>query len=265
MLGINISVSIGAKKIVQPSGPPLWTPAEITTEAWYDAKDSDTINTTGTDITSILDKSGQDNTLTPVGINDAPQYGTDKISLSYTHKSLNTASSVLTNSYDIVCVATVNGSTLPSDKAVLGSQGTGTADGRFSLVINAPLGGAIITEARPEFPLAIGSWTTPDFGMAGFGASKNAQTRIDLYKNAVSIANTTSNIPATIIDDDFVVGSIDGPDTSADGTWDLHELVVINSYDATNRQLVEGYMFWRWGIQAKLPVGHPYKDAAPTI
>ena len=30
-----------------------------------------------------------------------------------------------------------------------------------------------------------------------------------------------------------------------------------------NRQKVEGYLAWKWGLQANLPVGHPYKSAAP--
>jgi hypothetical protein len=30
------------------------------------------------------------------------------------------------------------------------------------------------------------------------------------------------------------------------------------------RQVLEGYLAWKWGRQADLPVGHPYKDAAPT-
>jgi hypothetical protein len=33
----------------------------------------------------------------------------------------------------------------------------------------------------------------------------------------------------------------------------------------TNRQLIEGYLAWKWGIVASLPSGHPYKDNPPTI
>ena len=31
----------------------------------------------------------------------------------------------------------------------------------------------------------------------------------------------------------------------------------------TNRQKIEGYLAWKWGLQASLPVGHPYALAAP--
>jgi hypothetical protein len=31
-----------------------------------------------------------------------------------------------------------------------------------------------------------------------------------------------------------------------------------------DRQKVEGYLAWKWGLQANLPVGHPYKNAPPS-
>jgi hypothetical protein len=30
-----------------------------------------------------------------------------------------------------------------------------------------------------------------------------------------------------------------------------------------NRQLIEGYLAWKWGLEANLPVSHPYKNSAP--
>jgi hypothetical protein len=46
----------------------------------------------------------------------------------------------------------------------------------------------------------------------------------------------------------------------------LHEFLCFSEYfGATQRQIVEGYIAWKWGIQNQLPVGHPYKNARPTI
>ena len=36
---------------------------------------------------------------------------------------------------------------------------------------------------------------------------------------------------------------------------------MIYGYD---RQQLEGYLAWKWGLEANLPVDHPYKNAAPT-
>ena len=43
-----------------------------------------------------------------------------------------------------------------------------------------------------------------------------------------------------------------------------YEIAYYNSVlTTTNRQLMEGYLAWKWGLQANLPLGHPYKSAAP--
>jgi hypothetical protein len=46
----------------------------------------------------------------------------------------------------------------------------------------------------------------------------------------------------------------------------LHEFLCFSEYFGdTQRQTVEGYIAWKWGIQSQLPAGHPYKNARPTI
>jgi hypothetical protein len=43
-----------------------------------------------------------------------------------------------------------------------------------------------------------------------------------------------------------------------------YEIAYYNSVlTTTNRQLMEGYLAWKWGLQANLPSGHPHKSAAP--
>lgn len=47
---------------------------------------------------------------------------------------------------------------------------------------------------------------------------------------------------------------------------DYAELLIFNSIlSIANRQLVEGYLAWKWGLETNLPSDHPYKNAAPTI
>ncbi|MEW5833659.1 MAG: Ig domain-containing protein [Pseudomonadota bacterium] len=43
--------------------------------------------------------------------------------------------------------------------------------------------------------------------------------------------------------------------------------VLILGYIPTDadRQKIEGYMAWKWGIEANLPAAHPYKAAAPSV
>ena len=34
---------------------------------------------------------------------------------------------------------------------------------------------------------------------------------------------------------------------------------------ATNRQIMEGYLAWKWGLHSSLPTSHPYKSAKPMF
>jgi len=44
----------------------------------------------------------------------------------------------------------------------------------------------------------------------------------------------------------------------------IHEFLCFSEYFTdTQRFVVEGYLAWKWGIQSKLPVDHPYKNARP--
>ena len=49
-----------------------------------------------------------------------------------------------------------------------------------------------------------------------------------------------------------------------DGTYYPFEILMYNQYlDNTDRQKIEGYLAWKWGLQASLPSDHPYKSGAP--
>ena len=58
-----------------------------------------------------------------------------------------------------------------------------------------------------------------------------------------------------------------GSDSNPIGFYigDLGEFIQYEgALSAANRQQVEGYLAWKWGTQASLPAGHPYKSNAPT-
>jgi len=45
----------------------------------------------------------------------------------------------------------------------------------------------------------------------------------------------------------------------------ISEVVMYNTaLNTTQRQKIEGYLAWKWGLQSTLPAGHPFKTAAPT-
>jgi hypothetical protein len=41
------------------------------------------------------------------------------------------------------------------------------------------------------------------------------------------------------------------------------EVIMVQTTDTTTRQLIEGYLAWKWGLTSSLPSDHPYKNSAP--
>ena len=45
----------------------------------------------------------------------------------------------------------------------------------------------------------------------------------------------------------------------------ISEVLVFNtSHSDSQRQMIEGYLAWKWGLQSNLPDNHPFKSAAPS-
>jgi hypothetical protein len=46
----------------------------------------------------------------------------------------------------------------------------------------------------------------------------------------------------------------------------LSEVLLINAtLSTTNRQKLEGYLAWKWALEANLPAGHPFRNTPPTV
>jgi hypothetical protein len=81
------------------------------------------------------------------------------------------------------------------------------------------------------------------------------------YQNGTNVLTTTfSNTFSATGTQTSIGGNGRGPMA---GT--ISEIVIYNTaLNTTQRQTVEGYLAWKWGLQASLPAGHPFKTAAPT-
>lgn len=104
--------------------------------------------------------------------------------------------------------------------------------------------------------------------------------------NHIFCAVQTLTTNANYLDGVLPSGGIDGY-TPYSGTWDclgvgvfasdsqsnssawgapIAEVVLVTgTVTTTLRQIIEGYLAWKWGLQGNLPSGHPYKSAAPTV
>lgn len=59
--------------------------------------------------------------------------------------------------------------------------------------------------------------------------------------------------------------SIGSARSSTTFTGQICELAAFNVYlNTSQRQSIEGYLAWKWGLEGSLPSGHPYASAAPA-
>ena len=247
---------------------PVWTPSEISTIGWYDASDLSTVSLGApSTATQWNDKSGNSRNLST--ITGTPNYGTatmNGLNVMWWDDTLAAMDSGILADINCSQVAIISvgmpktpgdypnfghvGNTAVTDKIIVRLQ-CGATEGRISSNIvldgvGTSLQSAYYSELKEEEPVIAATWYD--------GA------------NAVSRTNGGSrSISANVADGaTFTINRI-GVGRDSNTPLNYHgEMVVLNTANIDTIELVEGYLAWKWGLVANLPVGHPYKLARPT-
>jgi hypothetical protein len=92
--------------------------------------------------------------------------------------------------------------------------------------------------------------------------SNNSTNRINLSLNA-STTTLTGTLPTfNTFQNEFSLGG----DTSGSGSMNLNEVIMYNSILPTaQKQQMEGYLAWKWGLQSNIPSNHPYTLVPPSF
>lgn len=108
---------------------------------------------------------------------------------------------------------------------------------------------------RPDMgaPSGLTSWHIGSFHSKA-GDLRYSINGTDFFTTATNTVGAATGVPT--------IGA--QPGYAYDG--DIAEIVLCNSFLTTaERQQVEGYLAWKWGLQTSLPVSHPYYYVAPTV
>ncbi len=232
------------------SAPVPWTlrrAAGLT--AWYEA-DAIAGLTDGQPLTLWADQSGNGNSLTASG-SLAPTYQTDALnglpvvsfngsnSMQSAVLALNQPTTVFIVGNSAVDSILIDGLSQPFSMSMFGNGGL------TNLALSA---GAGVTLQQNVASLS---------NYAVMGGIFNGASSLNSYNGTVVTGNAGDRNASGL-----VVGSSPGPLYELTGS--IAEVLVFNSVlTTTERQQVEGYLAWKWGLQANLPSGHPYKSAAP--
>jgi len=85
-----------------------------------------------------------------------------------------------------------------------------------------------------------------------------------VYTNGTLVASGVTQSGTTAVTAPLFINGQGGTSTNSYPSY-LAELVAFNTgLSLSNRQLIEGYLAWKWGLQASLPNTHPYYAATPS-
>jgi len=241
----------------------LWTPTQIPTIFWYDAADLATITATGSQVTQMLDKSGNNYTLTRASGQVGPNTGTRTLNglnvlewtgnnclqnISFAYDQASTALNVAmivqidspagTQHFVLAGTSTTAAGTRMSTRwvnnsfQVLGGSGGGNI--QFLSGITSPAGQPYLL--LPRYNASNSSWRVNGTQANTGSVGTNAYSILQVGHNEIEASDL----------DGFVA-----------------ELVAFAN--PTDQEIMEGYLAWKWGLQGNLPIGHPYKNFPPKV
>jgi hypothetical protein len=258
----------------------LWTPANDTSGrlyAWWDINDASSLTDVGGGVISqINDKSGNS------------RHWSQSTSAK---RGTRTATNASFNNLGTLAVPSAGGYTALSGNITAPEGIEWSSDGTdftAGVAIGLTAGVAVVVGA------SFSPTTFPSNGIHGvhwatgtsYGGTANDATLIYLNGNSLSTSNfggTASTATAGAV---FAAARVKSggsgtygrflnedatllnrqSDWARPGDMDLGEMILLTGTVSTAlRQLYEGYLAWKWGLQASLPGGHPYASAAPTV
>lgn len=262
---------LGSSSLMKASGAKKlrWTPAQLSTALWLDAADSGTIIQSGGSVSQWNDKSGNNLNVSQATAANRPTVtaaalnGSNVLSFNGSHFLESTGNFPIIGdpAFSVFCVylksAATGGSITGWGNASLALRAAGFYDAG-TIAAWAFAG----NNSFPTTAVAAGAWVIANYSKSAGAISTTSKA----YRNGVDVKTGTpsSNTP-NIASDLLRVGqwSSIGTDRLIGSMAEL----IITSLDSSDndRQLMEGYLAWKWGLAANLPVGHPYKSTPPTI
>ena len=232
---------------------PLWTPSQISTALWLDAADASTIVLNGSTVSQWNDKSGNDFHLSQATAADQPAYeatgfnGLPTVNWAAINHALRTSMSLPATDLNLFCAADSNSLT------------------QSTYILDIETARRVFTTSGQIFS---GSWNPATSSITGAGQRiygfTTGPTNQIIYENGTA-KSTLAPIPAGVVSGIVALGNRFGANSFGMNGKMSEFVFVSGTLSTTDRQKLEGYLAWKWGLQANLPAGHPYKNSPPTI
>lgn len=268
----------GALQLTTPIGDTdqttPWEPTDVQMEAWWDMNDQTTIEYNSgstTAVSAVHDRTGNGYTLTQTATSDQP-----------TTTTINNSGALLFDGINDVMLTSVSASPLGTpgestqDVMIMIAYRVDSVDQQSTLFDNGP-GNRFLAHApwsngvcyfdvggtAPGQRLSKSNWATPGQVMvASFYVSLTENVQ-QIWQNGVMVASDNTGNTATV-GNSFNLGGI--PGGGADQKCTIGEVIVLNNtVNDTTRQLLEGYLAHKWGVDDELANDHPFKTQQPAV
>ena len=240
---------------------------------WLDASDSNSVQTSGGNVLSVSDKSGNGLTMTKNGTGNLPYNTASQNGLN----TIGPFSASVSSAY--LLTSTTNFDFGTNDFAIFAVSNTSATNNGLYPIISKNYSGAnnswylrrnnnnefqtqYITSTGITSRATVGGISTNTWYMTSGVATRLGNTYM-IVNGGTTGSGTASGQAGTINPSAAIaigVGMNAGGTAASVATESqIGEIIVyIGSISLTQRQNIEGYLAWKWGLQTSLPSTHPY-------
>jgi hypothetical protein len=246
---------------------PFFTPTQISgCGLWLDAADTSTFSLSGVNVIRWRDKASSivfttqgtvANAILLQGINNKQCLYFDNSTAENVYMSAALSSRITGSFFYVVQARAQSGDNYRPFATWFTGGGNFPAFGYIGSTGNNNTVGPYTTYIGPGSPTQIFSPNTNYLVFYGFN---NGTTSVGV-SGSNPTAGSQGGFSAAGSTSTFWLGA-DGPGASGRVTLYYGEVLLYNSVLNTNeRQQIEGYLAWKWGLQSSLPANHPYKSS----
>jgi hypothetical protein len=221
-------------------------------QVWYDGSDplgTGTAPANGTSISTWFDKSGQGYNATSAGTTATYSSAEQTLNMALNSYYTTSYSASLANESVFAIFKLTNA----NQAGIIGASATG---GRGMYTWNTPYW----LEAGS---IGVGGYTTTTSNSIRLNSSLLASLTIrnNTWSSWIDSANTRAS--ATAANSAGRTTNIGASGATANYIYEVN--IYNQALTPFDRQKVEGYLAWKWGLQSQLPTTHPFRVAAPIL
>lgn len=257
-------------------GPILWRPNALGSNLalWLDAEDSSTITLNGATVSQWSDKSGNGRNVSQAVAASQPTYNSNGWNSTKPTLTFNGTSSSLPLSEPINITRNISAFSIFAVMQRTGGNSYGAIFGNVTSISNqarAVLYGRSGTVEAGGRRLDANSYQFVSSSQSGLGLASaefdygNAELRVGVNGTYTARAGGFQTAGSTS-DTNSANGGVGLTGSVEYFGGNISEIVAVQKILSTSeRRQLEGYLAWKWGLQASLPVSHPYYNLPPTV